>query len=118
VTYNHSIPDVVRGYYHAWTSGNLTYARTFLCDALDFEGSIDTFHSANQLIAALQGFHRMLKSVRLLKEFYSQDGAMLLYDCIMDFGTIRTAEYLGVTEGKISEIRAVFDATELRKMNS
>jgi hypothetical protein len=58
----------------------------------------------------------MLKSVRLLKEFYSKDGAMLLYDCIMDFGTIRTAEYFGVTEGKISEIRVVFDATELRKM--
>jgi hypothetical protein len=41
---------------------------------------------------------------------------MRLYDCIMDFGTIRTAEYLGVTDGKISEIRVVFDATELPKM--
>ena len=41
---------------------------------------------------------------------------MRLYDCIIDFGTIRTAEYLGVTDGKISEIRVVFDATELPKM--
>jgi hypothetical protein len=41
---------------------------------------------------------------------------MRLYDCIMHFGTIRTAEHLGVTDGKISEIRVVFDATELRKV--
>ncbi len=43
---------------------------------------------------------------------------MLLYDCLTDSpaGTIRTAEYFGVSAGKISEIRLVFDATLLREV--
>ena len=67
---------------------------------------------------ALGALHEMLKSVYLLKEFYSVGGAMLLYDCVTDTpaGTIRTAEYFGVSAGKIFEIKLVFDATHLRQI--
>lgn len=116
VTMPHEVRDIVKGYYHAWTSGNLELARFFLADQLDFQGSIDTFKTADNFMDALSEFHRMLKGVRLLKEFYSSGGAMLLYDCITDSsaGTIRTAEYFGVSDRKIFEIRLVFDATLLR----
>ena len=41
-----------------------------------------------------------------------------LYDCETGSpaGVIRTAEFFTITRGKISEIRLVFDASELRKM--
>ncbi len=118
VTMPHEVRDVVRGYHHAWTSGNLELARFFLADQLDFQGSIDTFTAADDFIEALGKFHRILRGIRLLKEFYSAGGAMLLYDCLTDSpaGTIRTAEYFGVSAGKISEIRLVFDATLLREV--
>jgi len=118
VTMPHEVRDVVRGYYHAWTSGNLELARFFLADQLDFQGSIDTFTSADDFIEALGEFHPILKGIHLLKEFYSGGGAMLLYDCLTDSpaGRIRTAEYFGVSDRKIFEIRLVFDATLLRQI--
>ncbi len=110
------IRDIVKGYYLAWTSGNLRYGRSFLADALDFQGSINTFHDADSFVDALGKFYAMLRKTELLKEFYSPSGAMLLYDCVTDSPArrIRTAEYFGVCAGKIFEIRLVFDATRLR----
>ena len=120
MTMPQDVRDIVRGYYHAWTSGNFELARFFLADELDFQGSMDTFHGADSFVDALGEFQRRLKSIRLLKEFYSAGGGMLLYDCITDSpaGTIRTAEYCGVAAGKIFEIRLVFDATLLRQVQT
>jgi hypothetical protein len=117
VMMQNEVRDIVKGYYHAWSSGNLEVARFFLADDLDFQGSIDRFHTADAFIATLGAFHRKLSCTRLLKEFYAPNGAMLLYDCVTDSpaGTIRTAEYFGVSSGKIFEIRLVFDATLLRQ---
>ena len=118
VTMPQEVRDIVRGYYHAWTGGNLELARFFLADELDFQGTIDTFRAADSFIDALGGFQRMLKGITLLREFYSAGGAMLLYDCITDSpaGTIRSAEYFAVSGGKIIEIKLVFDATLLREV--
>jgi len=109
---------IVKGYFGAWTCGDVEGARRFLSDRFAFQGSIDTFQSVDQFLDALRGFQRMLKTTSLMKEFYSSEGAALLYDCITDTpaGTIRTAEYLAVREGKIFEILLVFDATRLRRL--
>jgi hypothetical protein len=60
----------------------------------------------------------MLRGVKLLKSFFDQDGAALLYDCdtVSPAGMIRTAEFFSTSGDKISEIRLVFDASELRKL--
>jgi hypothetical protein len=56
---------------------------------------IDTFSSADDFIATLTGFAQMLTRVDLLQEFYTDDAAALLYDCVTNSaaGTIRTAEF-------------------------
>ncbi len=110
------VRDIVRGYFGAWTSGNLELARYFLANPLDFQGSIDTFDNADKVLESLRAFHGMLKNVCFLKEFYAPGAAMLLYDCLTDTpaGTIRTAEYSCVCGWQIAEIRLVFDASKLR----
>jgi hypothetical protein len=104
-------------YHHAWTSGDFAAARSCLAEDLDFQGSIDTFTKADDFIAALSQFRQMLKSITILKSFYDAEGASLLYDCdtASPAGIIRTAEFFTVSGNRISEIRLVFDATELRK---
>lgn len=45
--------DIVSGYHRAWTTGDLATARTLLADNLDFQGSIERFQNADDLVRAL-----------------------------------------------------------------
>jgi hypothetical protein len=112
--------NVVRIYHDSWTQRDMTTARSCLSDDLDFQGPIDTFSSADDFIATLTGFAQMLTRVDLLQEFYTDEAAALLYDCVTDTpaGSIRTAEFFGLRDGKIASIRLVFDASELRQVMS
>jgi hypothetical protein len=113
-----NITQVIKNYHNAWTVGDMEAARSYLADDLDFQGSIDTFRKADDFIAALTMFQKMIMKVTLIYSFYSDSGAALLYDCetTSPAGVIRTAEFFTVTGGKINTIRLVFDATELRKL--
>ena len=113
-----NITQVITKYHTAWTSGDMEAARSYLADDLDFQGSIDTFHRADDFIAALSMFQKMLTRVTLIHSFYSDTGAALLYDCetMSPAGVIRIAEFFTITGGRIHSIRLVFDATELRKL--
>jgi ketosteroid isomerase-like protein len=110
--------QLVETYHNAWTTGDILRARGYLADDLDFQGSIDTFNKADDFVAALRQFQGMLRGVTVLQSFFSGAGAALLYDCdtASPAGVIRTAEFFTVRNGKIAEIRLVFDATELRKL--
>lgn len=109
---------IVDGYSSAWASGDLKTARSYLADNLEFRGSIDNFNDADSLISALSVFLHILKSVKIIRTFYDEDEAILMYDCVTDSpaGTIRTVEYFKVDDGKIKEIKLVFDASDLRKL--
>jgi ketosteroid isomerase-like protein len=113
-----TVRDIVSGYYESWTKGDMKQARSYLADDLDFQGPIDTFGSADEFIPGLAGFAGMLTRAELLQEFFAADEAALLYDCVTasPAGTIRTAEFFRLRDGKIAHIRLVFDATELRKL--
>jgi len=113
-----SARKLIETYHNAWTTGDFVTARRCLADDLDFKGSIDTFHKADDFVDALKRFQGMLRGVKLLKSFFDQVGGALLYDCdtASPAGMIRTAEFFTTTGDKISEIRLVFDASELRKL--
>jgi hypothetical protein len=110
--------QLIETYHNAWTTGDFVTARGCLADDLDFKGSIETFHRADDFVAALKRFQGMLRGVALLKGLFDQDGAALLYDCdtVSPAGVIRTAEFFSTANGKISKIQLVFDASELRKL--
>ena len=110
--------ELIMTYHNAWTAGDFATARRCLGDALDFKGSIDAFRNADDFLKALVGFKGILRGVVLLKSHFDQNGGALLYDCdtATPAGLIRTAEFFGVDGDRITEIRLVFDATELRKL--
>ena len=110
--------QLIETYHSAWTSGDFVAARACLADDLDFKGSIDSFHTADEFIAALRQFQGMLRQVTLLQSLFEQESAALLYDCdtASPAGVIRSAEFFTAKGGKISAIRLVFDASELRKL--
>ncbi len=110
--------QLIETYHKAWSSGDIAGARACLADDLDFRGSIETFKRADDFVVSLKQFYGMLHGVTMLKSFFSEEGAALLYDCdtATPAGVIRTAEFFAVRNGKIAEIRLVFDASELRKL--
>ncbi|MCX7145453.1 MAG: nuclear transport factor 2 family protein [Sulfuritalea sp.] len=110
--------DTVRAYYESWTRGDMAKARSHLADNLDFQGPIDRFGSADAFVAALTGFAGMLIRTELIQEFYADNEAALLYDCVTasPAGTLRTAEFFRLEGARIVQIRLVFDASELRKL--
>lgn len=110
--------QVVTNYHDAWTSGDVITARTYLAEDLNFKGSMESFLRADDFIVALTMFQKMLRGVNLIQSFFSESGAALLYDCdtMSPAGVIPTAEFFTVTKGKITSIRLIFDATELRKL--
>ena len=113
-----SARQLIETYHKAWTAGDFDTARRCLADDLDFKGSIDAFHKADDFVGALKGFQGMLRGVTLVNSFFGEDGAALLYDCdsATPAGVIRAAEFFTTKNGKISGIRLVFDAAELRKL--
>ncbi|NTW57338.1 MAG: nuclear transport factor 2 family protein [Chlorobiaceae bacterium] len=111
--------QLIEAYHKAWTIGTMDEARSYLADNLDFQGSINTFTTADNFMKALADFRNILRGVTRLKTFCDGNEGVLLYDCDTESpaGVVRTAEFLTVTEGKISAIRLVFDATALRPLN-
>ena len=110
--------QLIETYHNAWTSGDFVTAQNCLAVDLDFRGSIDSFTRAEAFLAALRQFQGMLRQVTVLRRLYDSEGGALLYDCdtASPAGMIRTAEFFSVRDGKIAEIRLVFDATEMRKL--
>jgi len=109
---------LIETYHQAWTTGDFDTARRCLADDLDFKGSIDAFRRADDFVGALKGFQGMLRGVTILKSLFELEGAALLYDCdtATPAGLIRTAEFFATKNGRITEIRLIFDASELRKL--
>lgn len=110
--------QIIEGFYQAWTTGDLAKARTFLAPNLTFQGSLESYTNADDFMNSLARFQAMLKEAVMLKSFFGDDGGAMLYDCDTKtpLGIMRTAEFFTVSDGKIAEIRLVFDATEFHKI--
>lgn len=108
--------QLIEMYHDAWTTGNISKARSCLADDLDFQGSIETFNKADDFIATLRQFKGMVRGVSVLQSFFSEAEGVLLYDCDTagNAGIIRTAEFFTVRNNKIVEIKWVLMQRNLR----
>ena len=113
--------NIVGKYHEAWTHRGMDTARSCLADNLDFQGPIDTFANADDLITTLTGFAQMLTPADLLQRF---DTLRMPRLCSTTASRIRRPEPSarrnpsGLRDGKIASIRLVFDATALRQVMS
>ncbi len=109
--------EIIDGYTSAWTSGDMVATRAFLADDLDFEGSLETHHSAESFIPGLTMFREHLFAGHSeLQRVVEGDSGFLLYDCKLNTGaTLRCAEFFETAGGKITRIRLVFDTSRMPK---
>ena len=110
--------EVVRAYHDAYRRGDVAAAGAQLADSFTFSSPMMAFDSPRQHVAALARFVPFITGVDLISELYGDGEATLIYDVHTSLpgaaANQRSAEYFRVTDGRISSIILVFDATPWR----
>ncbi len=110
-------PDLrqtIRGYYDAWSRGDLDALPAYFAEQVAFEGVLKRGTTAADYLEALAGFAKLLTGANtLLSELYGEGEAMLFYESQTVAGPIRIVEHLRVTDGTISAVTLILDPTPL-----
>jgi len=100
---------VVARYFAAFGAGDVAAARGLLWDDLSFQGPLDTFTNADDLVKALSALAPIVKGVQLRKVLVDGDDVATFYDMLTPMGTSPIAEWHHVRDGKIDSIHVYFD---------
>jgi ketosteroid isomerase-like protein len=109
--------EIVQAYHQARFSGDVPSAKATLADGFTFESPLMTA-TADDHLASLPAFLGIVTGVDMISALYSTDEATLVYDVhtATPVGTQRTAEHFRLRDGRIAEIRLIFDASVWRQV--
>ena len=103
--------SVVERYFNAWKQNDFATMRSVLHDKLDFSGPIDQFDNADAYQTAVQGLSQMKTDIVIHKTFVDGPDVLTWYDLHTKIAPpAPVAEWSHVDNGKVSKVRAVFDA--------
>ena len=113
----------VHAYYatfrHGGTKFDASRLLALLAPDLLFEGPlVGRRTGAQALVPGVERFATSVTAFRLIHELCSGNEMAVLYECDLTRpeGTHRFAEFFRVENGRIIELRLLFDATEYRKL--
>jgi len=102
--------DVVDRYNRALAARDFPGARALLADNLRFEGPIDRFSKADDYVKALTGLYGMVKGVEHQATIADGENVAVFYLLDTPMAKAPVAEWYTVGDGKITHLRAYFDA--------
>jgi len=105
-----SAGTVVAAYFVAFARGDVAAARQLLWDDLAFQGPIDTFNNADDLIKSLTALAPIVQGIEQRRVLVDGDDVATFYDMRTPMGTSPIAEWHHVRDGKIDAIHVYFDA--------
>jgi hypothetical protein len=109
--------QIVQTYHSARFTGDATTAIALLAPGFTFTSPLMRSDAAGHL-ASLDTFLQIVTGVDMISELYGDAEATLVYDVhtATPVGTQRTAEHFAVTDGRITSINLIFDASGWRAM--
>jgi len=107
--------DVVDFYTESWIKDDLAGVRRILAPDAQIEWNLDAPVDDEELMQILHRIAVFADSVAVVVQTRSADGAALVYDLAAPFGSVRVAEFLSVSEGKIREVRQVYDVVAINR---
>ena len=115
---NASAREIVESYRAALAQGDFATARTLMQDTMTFQGPLDTFSTADQYLEAARKLASIIQRIDLKKEFVDGEDVCVLYDMVTNTpaGTAFIAEWYQVKNGKIANIKVLFDARPFAAM--
>jgi len=112
-----SSKDVVLAYHKAADNKDFAGARQLLHDNLEFSGPFDTFHAADDYMHAIQKLSMIVERVDIKKVFEDGSDVAMFCDLVTKVaGTSFVAEWYQVKNGKIANIKVLFDARPFAAM--
>jgi hypothetical protein len=103
--------SLVKGYFDAWKTNDFEAMRSLLDDRLDFAGPIDHFDNADAFQQAVQGLSQMKDDLVVHKMWVDGPDVIVWYDLHTKVAPpAPVAEWHHVEHGKVTMVRAVFDA--------
>jgi hypothetical protein len=103
--------DVAGFWTQSWTSDDRVAVRQLLAPDAEIEWNLDAPVDDEELVQTLHRIAVFADSVTVVGETRAEDGVALTYDLAAPFGTARMIEFLAITNGRISEVRQVYDVT-------
>src|SRR5512137_2597818 len=110
--------EIVRSYHNAWVAGDVTAAGAFLADEFTHLTPMSNYYNRTDYLESLRAFRQLVAGLDMISELYGDAEATLVYEVhtATPIGTSRVAEHFRLTDGKISSITLIFDATAWHAM--
>ena len=103
--------DVAGFWTKSWTNDDRLAVRKLLAPDVEVEWNLDAPVDDEELVRILHKIAVFADSVSVVARTPAADGAALVYELVAPFGTARMIEFLAVTDGRIIEVRQVYDVT-------
>jgi len=104
--------EVAKQFYQAVQKRDLTTARTFLADDLEFVGLFETYHGPAEYLTALTGLLSVTVRLDVKTIIGEGDQAAVFFELETKApvqGTTFVAEWFQVRDGKVRRVQSVFD---------
>ena len=103
--------DVIGFWTRSWISDDKAAVRKLLAPGVEVEWNLDAPVDDEELMQVQHRIAAFADAVTVVGETVADDGAALVYDLKAPFGTARMVELLAVADGRITEVRQVYDVT-------
>jgi ketosteroid isomerase-like protein len=103
--------DVVGFWTRSWTSDDRAAVRRLLAPDAEVEWNLDAPVDDEELVQVQHRIAAFADTVTLVEQAVAEDGATLVYDLVAPFGTARMVEFLTVADGRVTEVRQIYDLT-------
>ena len=101
-------------YFDAWRARDFARLRSVLADDVDFIGSLGRAQGADDCLRGLQGMAQIMTGLDVRKVFQDGPDVLTWYDLATSVAeTVPVANWMHVEDGKVTRIRAAFDARGL-----
>jgi ketosteroid isomerase-like protein len=97
-------------YFQAWLARDFARLRAVLADDVHFAGPLGQVTGADECLRSLEGLARIITGIEIRKVFTDGPDVLTWYDMATTVaGPVPVANWMQVSEGKITRIRVAFD---------
>jgi hypothetical protein len=101
-------------YFDAWKARDFDRLRSVLADDVDFAGPLGRVRGIDDCLRGLQGLAQIITGIDVRKVFLAESDVLTWYDLATSVADpVPVANWMHVEDGKITRIRAAFDARGL-----